>query len=153
MKQEDTITNTFYCANNFSSFLLLHLESKLNKVTPVNQVFIFCFCINCALLYNFKGYFTLTGITQYWLYSPRCTTKPWAYLTSSSFYLQFPHLYIAFTPLPSDSQEVRMGRERQKPGRWHSLPLHHPPPQPPPTSPSQVNSEFSAEKNAPLGLN
>lgn len=76
LKQKGTITNTFYWANNHSSFLLLHLESNLNKETPVNQIFNFCFCLNFVFLYNFKGYFTLTGATQCWLYSARCATPP-----------------------------------------------------------------------------
>ena len=54
LTQKDTITNTFYWANNYSSFLWLHLESNLSKETPVNQVFSFCFCLNFVFLYYLK---------------------------------------------------------------------------------------------------
>ena len=95
LKRKDTITNTFYWANNHSSFLLLHLESNLNKETPVNQIF--NFCLNFVFLYNFKDCFLLTGATQCWLYSSRCATPPRAYLTSSGLCLQLSHLCITLT--------------------------------------------------------
>ena len=33
-------------------------------------------------------------ITKYWLYTPHCTTHPWAYLTPNSLYHPFSHPYI-----------------------------------------------------------
>ena len=145
LKRKDTITNTFYWANNHSSFLLLHLESNLNKETLVNPIFNFCFCLNFVFLYNFKDYFLVTGATQCWLYSTRCATPPWAHLTSSGLCLQLSHLCVALTL--SQLITKRWGwaeRGRSQGGGTVCL-------CPPVLHKSIQNSPFS-EKISPLGL-
>ena len=48
---------------------------------------------------NFKGYFPLTVITKYWLYSSCCTVDPWAYLIPDHLDLPLSHPYIVLPQL------------------------------------------------------